>query len=79
MVEKVLKNHEFVNSKNHLYRILPNKVMQQTLSRILEYLEESNKIIFNKDGSIVWFFAKSTKFIRALKGSKKFKIKPTSS
>jgi hypothetical protein len=71
MVERTLKNKIFVDSKNHLYHLLPNKVMQQTLSKILVYLEESNKIDFNKDGSIVWIFAKSRKNAKALKGSKK--------
>lgn len=56
MVEKVLRNKEWVSSKNHLYRIVPKKVMQQTLGRILEYLEISNKIAFKKNGSIVWIF-----------------------
>ena len=64
MVERVLRSKRFVNSRNHLYFLLPKKVMQQTLSVILGYLEESNKIIFEEDGSIAWTFVKTSKALK---------------
>jgi hypothetical protein len=67
-----LKKRQFVKSRNQLFRELPKQVMHQTLAKTLDYLEESNKIIFNTDGSIVWIFADSDKLKKALKDSKKF-------
>ena len=65
IVEKTLKEKKFLNSKNQLYQALGRGVMQQTLSRILDYLEESKKIAYNKrkrkNSSISWIFGKSVR------------------
>ena len=71
MVEETMKKKQYFRSKNQLSRQLPKQVMYPTLTRILDYLEESNKIVYNKDGSIVWIFADSHK-IKVLKKSKPF-------
>jgi hypothetical protein len=56
MVEDLLKKKKFLSSKNQLYQALNRRVMQQTLSKILLYLEESNKITYNnKDGPFYGF------------------------
>ncbi len=34
--------------------------MYPTITAILDYLEESNKIAYKKDGSIVWIFKESS-------------------
>jgi hypothetical protein len=60
MVEETLKKKKFLSSKNQLYQVLGKRVMQQTLSKILVYLEESNKITYN-NRSITWVFEKSVK------------------
>ena len=52
-VEKVLQDADTVISKNELKRRLPTQIMHQTLSLILEYLEESGKIIIGSKG-ITW-------------------------
>ena len=52
-VEKVLKNAELPLSKEEIKRRLPTKIMHQTLNVILEYLEESGKIMIGEKG-ITW-------------------------
>ena len=52
-VEKVLQEADTLISKNELKRRLPTQIMHQTLSLILEYLEESGKIIIGEKG-ITW-------------------------
>jgi hypothetical protein len=73
MVEEMMKKRQFVNSRNQLFRELPKQVMSQTLNKILNYLEDSNKIILNNDGSIAWIFVESDKVKKILKNSKPFK------
>ena len=41
--------------------------MYHTISTILDYLEESDKIVFKKDGSFVWTFKRSRKSKKAPK------------
>jgi len=54
MVENILKNmDESVISIAELKRRLPKQVNHNTLMIILQYLEESNKIIFTSKG-ITW-------------------------
>ncbi len=55
MVEKVLKEAGQIISKTELNDALENKVMWQTLEVILNYLEESGKIIIGKKG-ILWIY-----------------------
>jgi len=56
MVEDALKGLDYYPTKNQLWRALPKMVMWQTFGIILEYLEQSNKIIIDK-GRIVWIFS----------------------
>ena len=53
MVEDELRRADAVISKNELKRRLPVKIMHQTLSLILEYLESSSKIMIGEKG-ISW-------------------------
>ena len=55
MVEKVLKEAGQIITKGELNETLENKVMWQTLEVILNYLEESGKIIIGKKG-ILWIY-----------------------
>lgn len=64
-VEKVLQEADTVISKNELKRRLPTQIMHQTLSVILEYLEESGKIIIGKKG-ISWIHQDSPKLKQLL-------------
>lgn len=53
MVENFIKNSKEDLTKNKLFRNLPKQVQYQTLLLILEYLEASNKITFDKS-TIIW-------------------------
>lgn len=65
MVEKVLKNAETTLSREELKEKLPRKVMHQTLNVILEYLEESGKILDGHKG-IDWIYNPSPKLAKAI-------------
>jgi hypothetical protein len=54
MVEETLKNSGEYPSKRQLWMQLPKKMMYQTFNLILDYLEDSGKIAFDKDGTILW-------------------------
>jgi DNA-binding transcriptional regulator YhcF (GntR family) len=65
MVEKAIREAEEYPSRMELWRALPRKIQYQTFKRILEYLEASNKVVFNK-GRIVWVAADNPKLKRLL-------------
>jgi len=57
MVEKTIYKHSGELGKYQLWKKLPRKVMYQTFLLILDYLEETNKILIDKrDGKIVWIW-----------------------
>ena len=56
MVEQKLKKKKYFRSRNQLFLSLGKRVMYLTITTILDYLEESNKISFKKDRSINWIF-----------------------
>ncbi|HIE19363.1 TPA: hypothetical protein EYP75_06515 [Candidatus Bathyarchaeota archaeon] len=70
MVEKAIKEAEKYPSRMELWRSLPKKIQYQTFKRILEYLESSNKIMFNKR-EIVWIFPDNPKLKKLLETSVK--------
>ena len=55
-VEKVLKEAELVLSKEEIKRRLPMKIMHQTLSLILDYLEDRGMILQGNKGAL-WVYA----------------------
>ena len=71
-IENIIQKKRYFNSKTELYRTLKNKTQFGTFNRVLQYLESSNKIEFNKDGSIIWIFADSPQIKKLLKESKPF-------
>ena len=56
MVENFIKENNGEFKKTELFNNLPKKVMWQTFQVIMEYLEDINKIIFEKDGTIVYIW-----------------------
>jgi len=60
MVEQKLKKKKQFRTKHELFKSLNGKVMYLTITAILDYLEESNKIAYKKDGTIVWIFKDSS-------------------
>ena len=55
MVEKAIQKHSQECGKYQLWKKLPKKMMYQTFQVILDYLEQSGKII-DKDGCIIWTY-----------------------
>lgn len=66
MVEETLKKAELTMTREGLKRKLPKKIMHQTLNLILEYLEESGKIMDGRKG-ILWIYNPSPKLQKAIK------------
>ena len=55
MVEKAVKKYSGMYGKYQLWKKLPKKMMYQTFQVILNYLEESNKIVI-EDDKIIWIW-----------------------
>ena len=54
MVEQAIKESDELLTRTELWNSLSRKVMYPTFKEILEYLEASNKIIYDKNDKIVW-------------------------
>jgi len=68
MVERAIKEAKKYPSRMELWRSLPKKIQYQTFKRILEYLESSNKIMFN-GREIIWIFPDNPKLKKLLETS----------
>ena len=60
MVEKAIQNSKDYPTRMRLWRSLPKRMQYQTFKLILDYLERSNKIMF-EDDKIIWIFANNKK------------------
>lgn len=69
MVEQTLSKMREYPSKNRLWRALPRQVQYPTFKAVLNYLEESCKILYDKDGAIVWIYADNPKLRKMLRTS----------
>ena len=56
MVEETIQKYSQECGKYQLWKKLPKKMMYQTFQVILDYLEQSGKIIIDKEGCIIWTF-----------------------
>ncbi|MFH1591764.1 MAG: hypothetical protein ABIB47_00140 [Candidatus Woesearchaeota archaeon] len=56
MVEETIRKYSQECGKYQLWKKLPRKMMYQTFSLILSYLQESGKIFIDKDGCIIWTY-----------------------
>lgn len=70
MVENAIKSSNTYQTKTQLWKSLPRKIQYQTFTRVLEYLECSNKITFNK-AKITWIFPDNPKLKQLLDNSTK--------
>jgi hypothetical protein len=66
MVENTLKKQNNLVSREELKGKLPKKVMHQTLNVILDYLEESGKIIDGRKG-LLWIKNDNKKLGKAIR------------
>ena len=53
MVEEVAQHMNYPK-KTELWKALPKKMMYQPFCLIIDYLEQSGKLLIDKDGRIVW-------------------------
>lgn len=68
MVEKEIQNSEDYPTKTELWKNLPKKMQYQTFKLILNYLEKSNKIMFEGD-KIIWIFSNNKKLNKLINES----------
>ncbi|MBI2672455.1 hypothetical protein HYX16_05980 [Candidatus Woesearchaeota archaeon] len=66
MVEKTIQNSKDYLTKMELWKSLPKQMQYQTFKLILDYLERSNKIMF-EDDKIIWVFANNKKLNQLIK------------
>ncbi|MEK6952552.1 MAG: hypothetical protein AABX29_06055 [Nanoarchaeota archaeon] len=60
MVEKAIQESKDYPTRMELWKSLPKQMQYQTFKLILDYLERSNKIMFEED-KIIWIFSNSKK------------------
>jgi len=56
LVEETIKTHSGEFSKTELWKALPKKMMYQTFKQVINYLEESGKIMIMKNRKVIWVF-----------------------
>ena len=56
MVEKFIKDNSGEYKKTELFKNLPRKVMWQTFQVVMEYLENTMRIVYDKEGHIVYIW-----------------------
>ena len=67
MIEQTIEqNHDF-RTVTELYDALPRGVQHATFKRVLDYLEKSNKIAYDKNGAVFWIFARNKQGLMHLK------------
>ena len=60
MIEETIeKNHDF-RTVTDLYNAVPRGVQHATFKKVLVYLEDSNKIAYDKNGAVFWIFTRTT-------------------
>lgn len=72
MVENAIREAKSYPTKKELLKSLPKQIQYQTFKRILEYLEGSNKIVFDCC-KIVWVFPDNPKLKELLESSVKLR------
>jgi len=68
MVEKTIQDSEDYPTRMQLWKSLPKQMQYQTFKLILDYLEKSNKIMF-EDEKIIWIFANNKKLNELIQGA----------
>lgn len=56
MVERTIQKFSHECGKYQLWKKLPKKMMYQTFQTVLDYLEDSGKIVIGKDGCVIWTY-----------------------
>ena len=72
MVEKFIEENSGEYKKTDLFNNLPKKVMWQTFQVIMEYLESIHKIVYDKEGYVVYIW--NPEFFKKIKNRSAIKI-----
>jgi hypothetical protein len=72
MVEKFIDDNSGEFKKTELFNNLPKKVMWQTFQVIMEYLESVLKIVYDKEGYVVYIW--NPEFYEEIKNRPAIKI-----
>jgi len=72
MVEKTIEKYSGEFNRTELWKKLPRKVMWQTYLIILDYLENINKIGFDRNGTIAYLW--NPKLLKILSKRKEIKL-----
>jgi len=72
MVERFIEENSGEYKKTDLFKNLPKKVMWQTFQVIIEYLESVYKIVYDKDGYIVYIW--NPEFFKKIKDRSAIKL-----
>ena len=56
MVESFIREHSGEYKKRALWENLPKKMMYQTFSTIISYLQDSGKIAMDPDNKLCWIY-----------------------
>ena len=72
MVEKFIDENSGEFKKTELFNTLPKKVMWQTFQVIMEYLESIHKIVYDKEGYVVYIW--NPEFFRKIKNRPAIKL-----
>lgn len=68
MVENAIQNQDDYSTRMELWKSLPKQMQYQTFKLILDYLERSNKIMF-EGNKIIWIFANNKKLNELIQGA----------
>jgi fructose-1,6-bisphosphatase len=68
MIENVIQNSEDYPTRMELWKSLPKQMQYQTFKLILDYLERSNKIMFEGD-KIIWIFSNNKRLNELIQGA----------
>jgi hypothetical protein len=72
MVEKFIEENSGEYKKTDLFKNLPKKVMWQTFQVVMEYLESIHKIVYDKEGYVVYIW--NPEFFKKIKDRPAIKI-----
>ena len=68
MVEKFIEENSGEFKKTELFNKLPRKVMWQTFQVIMQYLEETLRVVYDKEGYVIYIW--NPKLLKRIQGRK---------
>jgi len=72
MVEKFIEENSGEYKKTDLFKNLPKKVMWQTFQVIMEYLKETLRVVYDKEGYVIYIW--NPEFLKKIKNRPAIKI-----